>query len=278
MHKYPEEVGQYIRDHVVGTSTKKLTADLNREFYQKYKIEFTEAEVKPYKHNHKLKSGTKGGTPKGCSLVYPEGMETFIRSIASGRTSEEIAEAVNEKYGKGTITGKKVRVYKKNHGITTGVNTRFQKGHEPQNKGQKMSPEVYEKVKHTMFQKGHTPANKMEVGEFTHTTDGYLIRKVQEDGTQRERFEFVHRAVWEEHHGEIPKGKMVSFLDGDKDNCNIENLFLIDNETNLEMNRRELRFDEAELTKVGRNIAKLNISARNRKKERGELHGSSREQ
>jgi hypothetical protein len=97
-------------------------------------------------------------------------------------------------------------------------------------------------------------------------TDGYLIRKVQEDGTQRERFEFVHRAVWEEHHGEIPKGKMVSFLDGDKDNCNIENLFLIDNETNLEMNRRELRFDEAELTKVGRNIAKLNISARNRKK------------
>lgn len=59
---------------------------------------------------------------------------------------------------------------------------------------------------------------------------------------------------------------MVSFLDGDKDNCNIENLFLIDNEINLEMNRRELRFDEAELTKVGRNIAKLNISARNRKK------------
>lgn len=158
------------------------------------------------------------------------------------------------------------------------MNTRFRKGRVPQNKGQKMPPEVYEKVKHTMFQKGHAPANKMEVGELTHTTDGYLIRKVQEDGTQRERFKFVHRAVWEEHHGEIPKGKMVSFLDGDKDNCNIENLFLIDNETNLEMNRRELRFDEAELTKVGRNIAKLNISARNRKKERGEPHGSSREQ
>lgn len=266
MHKYPEEVGQYIRDHTVGISTKKLTADLNREFSEKYQIEFTEKKIRSYKKNHKLKSGTKGGNPKGYSQVYPEGMETFIRSIASGRTSEEIAAAVNEKYGKGTITGKKVRVYKKNHGITTGVNTRFKKGHEPQNKGQKMSPEVYEKVKHTMFQRGHVPANKMKVGEFTHTTDGYLIRKVQEDGTQRERFEFVHRAVWEEHHGEIPKGKMVSFLDGDKDNCNIENLFLIDNETNLEMNRRELRFDEAELIKVGRNIAKLNISARNRKK------------
>ena len=52
MHKYPEEVGQYIRDHVVGTSTKKLTADLNREFSQKYEIEFTEAKVKKYKNNH----------------------------------------------------------------------------------------------------------------------------------------------------------------------------------------------------------------------------------
>lgn len=123
---------------------------------------------------------------------------------------------------------------------------------------QKSNRRRYEKIMQQL--------DKMEVGEFTHTTDGYLIRKVQEDGTQRERFEFVHRAAWEEHHGEIPQGKMVSFLDGDKDNCNIENLFLIDNETNLEMNRRELRFDEAELTKVGRNIAKLNISARNRKK------------
>ena len=98
MHKYPEEVGQYIRDHTVGISTKKLTADLNREFSEKYQIEFTEKKIRSYKKNHKLKSGTKGGNPKGYSQVYPEGMETFIRSIASGRTSEEIAAAVNEKY------------------------------------------------------------------------------------------------------------------------------------------------------------------------------------
>ena len=59
MHKYPEEVGQYIRDHTVGISTKKLTADLNREFSEKYQIEFTEKKIRFYKKNHKLKSGTK---------------------------------------------------------------------------------------------------------------------------------------------------------------------------------------------------------------------------
>lgn len=80
-----------------------------------------------------------------------------------------------------------------------------------------MSQEQYEKCRATMFKKGDVPANHMEVGEYTHTTDGYLIRKVKETGPQWERFEFVHRAAWEEHNGPVPEGKMVSFLDGKVD-------------------------------------------------------------
>ena len=136
---------------------------------------------------------------------------------------------------------------------------------EPANKGKKMSPEQYEKCKATMFHKGNVPANHMEVGEYTHTTDGYLIRKVQEQGTQRERFEFVHRKVWEEHNGPIPEGKMVSFLDGNKDNCDIDNLALIDNKENLELNRSNLRFSNAEFTRAGVAIAKVKVAARQRR-------------
>lgn len=75
-----------------------------------------------------------------------------------------------------------------------------------------MSKEQYEKCKGTMFKKGNVPANHMKVGEYTHTTDGYLIRKVKEKGSQRERFEFVHRATWEKYNGPIPKGKRLYFL------------------------------------------------------------------
>lgn len=57
---------------------------------------------------------------------------------------------------------------------------------------------------------------------------------------------------------------MVSFLDGNKDNCNIENLFLTDNATNLEMNRQKLRFKNPELTAVGEKVARLNIAIRNK--------------
>ena len=128
-----------------------------------------------------------------------------------------------------------------------------------------MGREQYAKCQATMFHKGDIPANHMEVGEYTHTTDGYLIRKVQEKGTQRERFEYVHRKVWEEHNGPIPDGKMVSFLDGNKDNCDIDNLVLLDNKENLEMNRSNLRFSNAEFTKVGVTVAKLKVAARQRK-------------
>lgn len=264
MKRYPDEVTEYISAHVEGTTTKQLTSDLNNIFARKYDLRFTEAKIKSYKTNHGLKSGTKGGMPKGFSKVYPDGMEDFARSIANGKTTKELTEAVNEKYGSGTITAKKMRAYKKNHNIVSGIDCKFQPGHTPANKGKPMSPEQYEKCKETMFKKGQIPPNHINVGEYTHTTDGYLIRKIRETGTQRERFEFVHRAVWEEHNGPIPDGKMVSFLDGNKDNCNIENLFLTDNATNLEMNRQKLRFKNPELTAVGEKVARLNIAIRNK--------------
>lgn len=60
---------------------------------------------------------------------------------------------------------------------------------------------------------------------------------------------------------------MVSFLDGDKDNCCIDNLVLLDNQENLEMNRSKLRFTDADFTKVGVAIAKLKVTVRQRKKD-----------
>lgn len=43
----------------------------------------------------------------------------------------------------------------------------------------------------------------------------------------REVFKPKGRLVWEEHYGEIPEGHQITFLDGDKTNCDISNLELI---------------------------------------------------
>lgn len=265
MWKWPDEVVDWLRENVPGRTTKEVTELINQQgFDGKYGMVFTGASIKRAKNRYHIKSGTPIGTPKGFSLKYPEGMEEYIRSIAAGRKTGETAKMVSEFFGI-EFTASQCRAYKKNHNITSGVDCRFEKGHTLANKGKPMSKEQYEKCKATMFQKGDVPANHMEVGEYTHTTDGYLIQKVKETGTQRERFEFVHRRVWEEHNGPVPEGKMVSFLDGDKDNCDIGNLVLIDNKENLEMNRSKLRFEDPELTGTGVLIAKVRVTARNRK-------------
>lgn len=271
MWKWPAEVVDWMRENTPGRTTKELTSLINQQgFDKKYGMVFTESIIKGAKSRYGFKSGTPGGNPKGYSPKYPEGMEEYIRSIAKGRGVEEIAKAVSDHFGI-DFSASQCRAYKKNHDIVSGIDCRFGKGHIPANKGKKMSPEQYEKCKATMFKKGNVPANHMKVGEYTHTTDGYLVRKVQENGTQRERFEYVHRKVWEEHNGTIPEGKMVSFLDGDKDNCDIENLVLVDMSENLELNRTKMRFDNAELTKVGVTVAKVRVAARKKKKEKNQV-------
>lgn len=266
MQKWPAEVVNWMRENTPGRTTKELTLLINQQgFDKKYGMVFTESIIKGAKSRFGFKSGTPTGNPKGHSSKYPDGMTGYVESIAKGKSTAELVEAVNRKYGAGIIGIRQMKSYKRNHGINTGLTGQFEPGHIPANKGKKMSPEQYEKCKATMFHKGNVPANHMEVGEYTHTTDGYLVRKVQEYGTQRERFEIVHRAVWEKHNGPIPEGKIVSFLDGDKDNCEIENLVLIDNRENLELNRSSLRFSNAEFTKAGVAVAKMKVTVRRRK-------------
>ena len=270
MMKWPTEVIEWMRKNTPGRTAKELTLLINQQgFDKKYGMVFTEAIVKGAKSRFGFKSGTPTGNPKGYSSKYPEGMAAYIESIAQGKSTAELVEAVNRKYGEGTIGIRQMKNYKSNHGIHTGLTGRFEPGHVPANKGKKMSAELYAKAAPTMFKKGNVPATRMEVGEYTHTSDGYLVQKVKETGIQRERFEYVHRRVWEKHNGPVPEGKTVSFLDGNKDNCNIENLVLLNCAENLELTRSGLRFSDAEFTKAGVAVAKLRVAARGKKRRKG---------
>lgn len=100
---------------------------------------------------------------------------------------------------------------------------RFKKGAVPPNKGKKMSPEVYEKVKETMFKKGNSPVNHREVGSERINVDGYIEIKVAEPN----RWRLKHRIIWEQVNGEIPKGYNVQFKNHNTQDCRIENLYII---------------------------------------------------
>lgn len=116
--------------------------------------------------------------------------------------------------------------------LENGHKTRFKKGMTSWNKGKKLSPELYEKLKPTMFKKGNETWNKVEIGHQRITKDGYIEVKVEEPN----RFELLHRFLWKVWVGPIPEGHNVQFINGDRKDCRIENLQLVSKSENMSKN------------------------------------------
>lgn len=114
-----------------------------------------------------------------------------------------------------------------NHGGKAGF---FKKGVEHPFRGIKKSPEARAKVEHLFFKKGNIPHNAKANGYRSIDTNGY--HKIKTD----KGMEFLHRKIWEDNNGEIPDNYLVSFKDGDRNNCNIENLVLVSRQNNMSCN------------------------------------------
>jgi hypothetical protein len=111
----------------------------------------------------------------------------------------------------------------------------YQKGNVPMNKGQKMSKDVFDKVKPTMFKKGNRPPNWKEPGtiEIRKDTNDYYYQYIKISDSN---WEFLHRHIWEQTNGEIMKGHIIVFRDKNTMNCKIENLEMITRGENLKRN------------------------------------------
>lgn len=112
-----------------------------------------------------------------------------------------------------------------------GASTRFVKGQPAYNKAVTMSQELRERVKHTWFESGHKPHNTKFDGYERISEDGYREVRISEGN-----FEFLHRKNWEDVYGPIPEGYIVVFRDGDRLNCESENLELITRKENMKRN------------------------------------------
>lgn len=263
--KYPAEVEEYIRANVKGVSAK----DLAEMVTENTGYPMTAEQIRSYKKNHKLKSGGVRGQIGDSK--YPKGMREYVREIAPGRSNEETARLVNEKFGEGTVTREQIVAYKKNHHISSGLTGQFQKGQASWTKGRPMSewmsPEGIASCSRTMFKKGGKPATEKPIGSITKSSDGYLWIKVSDKShIQRENWRQLHRVVWEENHGPVPDGTNIIFLDGNRENVSIENLAAVTKAEHLEMVRDGLRFTESELTESGIALAKLRVAAKAKKK------------
>lgn len=246
MRKYMEEHKSFFLSFIPGHTNEEVAAEFNKRF----DIKVTPSQVKAYKQNYRIKSGTKKGKPKGDSVLFPRAIREFIRENNKGKTAVQLQELLNRTFDR-DYSVQQIKSIRGRMHLDSGLRCYFEKGHIPSNKGKKgFYAPGSEKG---WFKKGHSPHNHVEVGTEVMSTDGYLKIKTAEPNV----WEFKHIMEWEKHHGKVPEGMLISFKDGDHYNCAIENLMCITRAEHAILNHQEMRSSSPEITETALTLARL---------------------
>ena len=202
------------------------------------------------------------GRPKGTKNTvlhkWSDEEKEYLSEITPGRHYKEIHKMMNDKF-EYQFTYKQVTAAIKRYNLKTGFNGRFEKGHIPANKGTK----GIMKANKTSFKKGNASWNKKPIGSERINIEGYTEIKVAEPNKWR----LKHRVMYEKYHNVVLNPKqLVIFADRDKSNMSKENLLLLDNNQLLVLNHNKLINENAELTKVGLNLANIIIKLKDLKR------------
>ena len=128
----------------------------------------------------------------------------------------------------------------------------FVKGSKPANKGTKGMM----KSNKTSYQKGNVPPNTVPIG--TISTRGKGAERYKYIKVANHKWVVLHHFIWQTYNGDIPKGYVLRFINGNAMDCNITNLVLISRDVNCRWNyNRE---------KAGKSRAKHHKKKRLRKK------------
>ena len=164
----------------------------------------------------------------GVHKKWTEEYIGYLREIAEGKSHKEITKLMSDKFNYG-FNVKQIRNLLHRNGIKTGTKS------------------------------GIKPKKTNAV---SHLGNGYTMIKV-EGG----KWKHNHRYIYEKYHGKIGEGNYIIFLDGDKTNFSIDNLVEVSKKQLLYINKNNLKYDNAELSKAGIEVANLMIKANEVKKE-----------
>lgn len=196
-----------------------------------FKLGVTQCAVKNKAHILGLKKRKELWEPEEDRLLkklYQDHTVAEMKEALKGRSAASIYRraqklGLNKTKEHLASLGRKVASHPKS------IALRFKKGNTPYNKGKRelefRSKNSSDKCRATQFKAGQKPQNTRPVGYESVHKDGYVYIKVSDDMPMQPK----HRVIWERHHGKVPNGMCVSFVDGNRQNCAIENLMLITN-------------------------------------------------
>lgn len=156
-------------------------------------------------------------TLKLTHLFTPE-MDRFLAENYLKCSRKELADAFNEKFGQARSEA--------------SIKVRCQK------LGLKFSDNK-ERIKSARQERNNviTP-----LGSTFQSDNGYLFVKTEKG------WQLLHKVVWEKANGKKPDGTQIIFLDGDKTNCNLDNLYCVSGRVHRELIKNKWRFSDPEMT------------------------------
>lgn len=191
-----------------GVKTWTLRLGLRRNNRFEWTVERIEILTEMYPNNSAKKIGGVLNTDQ--QVVYAKAEKLGLKK------SPEYLEKLNKEMG--------------DQLTRSGTQSRFQKGHKPWCYGKKIGTRG--RAGETQFKKGQSPFNKLKVGDIVPVSlPPYLKIKIAEP----DKWEILHRHLWKQHYGEIPKDMCIVFKDGNTKNCALENLECL---TRAELRRR----------------------------------------
>jgi len=218
--------------------------------------------------------------------IFTQGMIKFLEENAGGKTFKNIAVLFN-KHFKANFTRDSIKNAMYRHEISTGL---YQKKWTPEIKeyAEKNYKNVLSRelmtminarfetnftissVKHFLYYFGLRKGNKNNfypVGSERIDSKGYKVIKIAMRGQKGTLWKEKHRLIWEQAHGAIPKGHVICFLDGNRQNCALENLAMLTRREVVKMNQLDLFSNKRKVTLAGIAVVKHSIETHKRFKE-----------
>lgn len=108
------------------------------------------------------------------------------------------------------------------------------------------------------FKKGENTYNTHKIGHKSVDNDGYVIIKHSNSNKGHSKnWKLYHHYLWEQEHGKIPENHVIIFLNGNKRDFRMENLFCVEWKTWLKVINNDMRFDDPELVKSAIHLCRL---------------------
>lgn len=258
--RYSQSHLDFLRATYPSMGLADLTRAFNTEFGESKDLGQIHAALK----NHKITCGrSRGELTKGRLLAYTHEQAQWLAEQYKSQPVSELVSAFNARFETDKTFGQ-ILAFIKNHKVKSGRTGRFKKGMEPWNAGTKgvMKPNS------GSFKKGSTPPNQKPLwSERICSKDGYVLMKVPEQNPHTgapTRFKHKHLWVWEQEHGPVPEGMVVSFVDGDKLNCDPSNLELLNRSDLAVINQLGGNAIPPEFKEAAKLLAKVHSKKRER--------------